>query len=168
MNCSIALENRFENFLRKMKLEKLKTTRGNQAAATSTSQKNDNVYINERRIIVCANNAWKNVSEDTYVSMGAPNESGISQSGGSLTIKNFIFNPMIALLFRVEYKAVLPSDKYNEQVYFTLGWFCHLPSFNAAGELSDETIEEEFLLGPGQAPSGELLWDPNADDINYY
>lgn len=34
----------------------------------------DNVYIAERRIMVCANNSWKNICEDTYVSMNPPNE----------------------------------------------------------------------------------------------
>lgn len=85
-----------------------------------------------------ASNTWKNVNEETYVSMGPPNDKGISVSGGSLTIKNFICHPLISLIFRVEYKAVLPTEKYNEQAYFTLGWVCHLPSFNAANELSDE------------------------------
>lgn len=71
----------------------------------------DNVYISERRIIVTASNAWKNVNEETYVSMGPPNEKGISNSGGSLTIKNFICHPLVAIVFRVEYKAILPSAK---------------------------------------------------------
>lgn len=163
MITSIAFENRFENFLRKMKQEKLRTARGHY----NTTQ-TDNVYISERRILVSANNTWKNITEDTYVSMGPPNEQGISTSGGSLTIKNFICHPLVALMFRIEYKAVLPTEKSSEQCFFTLGWCCHLPSFNAAGDLSDETMEAEFELGPGSAPSGELLWDPNADDINYY
>jgi len=29
-------------------------------------------------------------------------------------------------------------------------------------------IDAEIELGPGSVPSGDLLWDPNAEDINYY
>lgn len=46
--------------------------------------------------------------------MGAPNERGISNSGGSLTIKDFVCHPLISLIFRIEYKAIMPTDKYNE------------------------------------------------------
>lgn len=105
MITSIAFESRFENFLRKMKQEKLRTARGH----LNTNQ-TDNVYIAERRIMVCANNSWTNICEDTYVSMGPPNEQGVSNSGGSLTLKNFICHPLVSIVFRVEYKAIMPSD----------------------------------------------------------
>ena len=26
----------------------------------------------------------------------------------------------------------------------------------------------KFVLGPGSTPNGDLLWDPNCDDTNYY
>jgi hypothetical protein len=48
--------------------------------------------------------------------MGAPNESGLSYSGGTLAIPNFINHPLVALVFRIEYRAVLLSDKHNETV----------------------------------------------------
>ena len=69
MLTSIAFENRFENFLRKMKQEKNRTARGHY-----NQNSNDNVYISERRIMVSANNTWMNITEDTHVSMGPPNE----------------------------------------------------------------------------------------------
>ena len=55
----------------------------------------------------------------------------------------------MALLFRIEYKAVLPTDKYNETLNFTLGWCLHLPELNTLGELSDEGVEVDIELGPG-------------------
>ena len=119
-------------------------------------------------MIVTANNTWLNINEDNYVSLGPPNEKGVSVAGGSLTIKNFICHPLVSLVLRIEYKAIIPTDKYNEQLYFTLGWCSYLPTFNAAGELCDESVDADFELGPGKAPTGDLLWDPNADDINYY
>ena len=70
----------------------------------------DNVYISERRILVCANNTWKNINEEVYLSLGPPSEKGISASSGSLTLKNFVCHPLVALMIRVEYKAVLPTD----------------------------------------------------------
>lgn len=87
----------------------MKTARG-----SVNHNASDNVYISERRIIVSINNTWKNVNDDTYVSMGPPNEKGLSFSGGSLTLKNFICHPLVSLLFKVEYKAILPSEKHNE------------------------------------------------------
>jgi hypothetical protein len=68
MITQIAFESRFENFLRKMKIQKQQTARGGQ---TSTS--NNNVYIAERRVIVSAHNTWKNICEDTHVSLDPPN-----------------------------------------------------------------------------------------------
>lgn len=70
------------------------------------------------------------MNEETYVSMGAPNERGMSSSGGTLTIGNFICHPLVALVFRIEYRAVLPNGERNETVQFTLGWTAHLPNFN--------------------------------------
>ncbi len=74
----------------------------------------------------------------------------------------------MALIIRVEYKATIKLDHHTEKVFFTLGFTTHLPAFNAAGDLSDEYIDAKFILGPGQAPNGELLWDPNADDKQFY
>jgi hypothetical protein len=159
MFTTVAFESRFENFLRTMKMEKLKNLKGNF---------NDNVYIDERRILVSCNNTWRNITDDTYVSMNPPNEQGVSSSGGSLTIKNFICHHLVALIFRVEYRATVPMDQHNEQVFFTLGWTCHLPAFNAAGDLSDEMLEATFTMGPGSTPQGDLLWDPNKEDTHFY
>jgi hypothetical protein len=66
-----------------------------------------------------------------------------------LAIKNFLCHPLVALIFRIEYKAIIAMDKRNEQVFFTLGFVIHLPAFNAAGELSDELLDMKFTLGPG-------------------
>ena len=85
-----------------------------------------------------------------------------------MAIKNFICHPLAALIIRVEYKAIITVDNRKEQVFFTLGFMAHLPAFNAAGDLSDENLDVKFILGPGQAPNGELLWDPNAEDKQFY
>ncbi|CDW71325.1 UNKNOWN [Stylonychia lemnae] len=159
---SIAFESRFENFLRRMKQEKMRTARGHIHGGV------DNVYISERRILVSANNSWQNICTESQSTLNPPNENGISISGGSITLKNFICHPLVALVFRIEYKAMLPSEKGNDSFYFTIGWTYHVPTFNNAGGLQDETIEADVELGPGCVPSGELLWDPNAEDINYY
>jgi len=100
MITTIDFESRFENFLRKMKHEKFK-------GVPDVRLNNDNVLIDERRITVSVNNTWKNIVEDSYVSMSSPNQQGVSNSGGSLTIKNFRCHPLVALIFRVEYKATV-------------------------------------------------------------
>ena len=101
MITTIDFESRFENFLRKMKQEKYK------GVSDFRINNNDNVLIDERRITVSVNNTWKNIVEDSYVSMSTPNQQGVSNSGGSLTIKNFRCHPLVALIFRVEYKATI-------------------------------------------------------------
>jgi hypothetical protein len=67
MITTIDFESRFENFLRKMKQEKYK------GIASIASNNHDNVLIDERRITVSVNNTWKNIVEDSYVSMSTPN-----------------------------------------------------------------------------------------------
>ena len=161
MITSTAFESRFENFLRRMKQEKYR-------GADNARGNLNNVVIDERKIIVSVNNTWRNVVEDAYTSMSSPNQQGVSTSGGSLTIKNFICHPMVALIFRVEYKATIPMPNGNEQMFFTIGWTLHLPAFNAAGELSNEQLETNFTMGPGTTPNGDLLWDANAEDTKYY
>jgi hypothetical protein len=66
MITTTAFESRFENFLRKMKQEKFR-------GIPSFQDKNETVIIDERRIIVSVNNTWKNIVEDSYVSMSTPN-----------------------------------------------------------------------------------------------
>ena len=119
-------------------------------------------------MIVSANNTWKNINDNAIVNMTAPNDKGICMSNGTLAIKNFIMHPLVALIFRLEYKASIPLGQRREQVYFNIGWTLHLPAFNAANELSDEMVDCKFILGPGQTPNGDLIWDPNADDTHFY
>ena len=66
MITSTAFESRFENFLVKMKQEKYRGLKNVRSAQ-------ENVIIDERRMIVSVNNTWKNVVEDSYVSMTSPN-----------------------------------------------------------------------------------------------
>lgn len=85
-----------------------------------------------------------------YLSLGTPDDKGVAKSTGSLTIKNFLSHPLIALVFRIEYKAVIPNGTNGmEAQNFTLGWNYHLPNFNVAGEVQDEEIIMDCELGPG-------------------
>jgi hypothetical protein len=110
MITSTAFETNFENFLKRLRQEKLAGLNKADAAATG----NKNVFIEERRIIVSVNNTWKNIQEDAIISMSAPTPAGLSSGNGSLTIKNFIKHPLVALIFRVEYRATIPMTDYNE------------------------------------------------------
>lgn len=69
MLTSIAFEGRFESFLRKMKLERSRTAR-----MGVNDHISDNVIIKERRMVISANNSWRDICEDKYVSMSRPNE----------------------------------------------------------------------------------------------
>jgi len=164
MVCSIAFENRFVNFLKVLKKQKLTTFRG-----TLSQNENDNVHISERRVTVGVNNTWKNLSDENFIQMGPPNEKGISNSGGSITVNNFYCHQLVAILFRIEYKAlILMNNKQSDNMNFTLGWACYLPNLNSMNEICNEQVELDVILGPGKGPTGELLWDPNVDDMNHY
>ena len=65
---------------------------------------------------------------------------------------------LIAVLLRVEYQAVIPLKDGNEVVNFTLGWYLHLPTVNAAEELIEGEFSGRMELGPGVSPVGDLLW----------
>lgn len=57
MITSTAFETNFENFLKRLRQEKL-TSLAKADAAKNVSQ---NVFIDERRIIVSVNNTWRNI-----------------------------------------------------------------------------------------------------------
>jgi len=57
MITSTAFETNFENFLKRLRQEKL-TSLTKADAAKNVSQ---NVFIDERRIIVSVNNTWRNI-----------------------------------------------------------------------------------------------------------
>jgi len=57
MVTSTAFETNFENFLKRLRQEKL-TSLAKADAAKNVSQ---NVFIDERRIIVSVNNTWRNI-----------------------------------------------------------------------------------------------------------
>jgi hypothetical protein len=106
-------------------------------------------------------NSWKSLSDEAYVSVGQINDYGISQSGGTLKIMDFVMSPHVAIMLRIEYRVAIPSTNKNETAYFSLGWTIFLPHFNQAGELIDQEIFEEVTMGPGLTPTGDFLWNPN-------
>jgi hypothetical protein len=57
MITSTAFETNFENFLKRLRQEKLMSLNKGDAATIV----NKNVFIDERRIIVSVNNTWKNI-----------------------------------------------------------------------------------------------------------
>jgi hypothetical protein len=57
MITSTAFETNFENFLKRLRQEKLANLNKGDVAASG----NKNVFIDERRIIVSVNNTWKNI-----------------------------------------------------------------------------------------------------------
>lgn len=63
---------------------------------------------------------------------------------------------------------MIPYDSHNEEVNIAVGWVCHLPKIDSAGNLNDDEIDLELELGPCETPTRELVWDPNCDDINHY
>lgn len=110
------------------------------------------------------------LGEENYSKLSLP-DSGrpdIIAANNSIKISNYICHPLVALIFRVEYKVLMPEEKENKELFLNIGWTYHVPSLNAMSKLQNEQLEYELELGPGKVPTGDLLWDPNNDDINHY
>ena len=84
---------------------------------------NQAVFIQKRTIYVSAHNTWRNLgSNESIVLLEEPDSRGICRGTSSLELKHFIEDPLVALTFRVEYKAMLPVNPRPREAAFTVAW----------------------------------------------
>jgi len=65
---------------------------------------------------------------------------------------------MIALVFRVEYTAMLPIKPHARSISYTIGWDIMLPTLNSEMQIHDQKIDFFCKMGPGNTLSREILW----------
>jgi hypothetical protein len=82
-----------------------------------------NVNISKRTIYVAAHNTWRNLStNESIIPLEEPDSRGICRGTSSIEIQRYIEDPLVALTFRVEYKAMLPVNPRPREVTFTVAW----------------------------------------------
>lgn len=58
----------------------------------------------ERRLTVVPHNSWRAIGSSSFVSLNRE-LTGIIQSSGALKVLNFPIHPLIALVFKLEYRG---------------------------------------------------------------
>ena len=99
--------------------------------------------------------------------MSRPNEDGISAATSVLTVKNVPLTQNIALIFKMEFSAQIPTNNSGGTTlaFFTLGWTIHMPEFNMGGELKEDNLNIDFTMGPGTSVLGDFLWNADNEDV---
>lgn len=64
---------------------------------------------------------------------------------------------MIGIIFRLEFKASLTNTR--ESFKQVIAYNLHMPAYTISSELKEQEIDLEFVMGPGQSPNGEILWN---------
>lgn len=113
--------------------------------------------VTERRLEVTQHNTWKQISS-AAVSLALDKDT--LAAPGSLKISDWVLHPLAGLVFRLVFKVVL-SDKHNQQQTqdFCLGWSVGLPNSNGENP-EDKLLESGFVMGPGLALTGQVMWEP--------
>ena len=146
-----AFEATFERFLRNVS----EAVRGEQLNSTTV-----NVNIHSRQIQVHINNSWMDLDDaENIVNLGPPDEHSICRSSNTLTLKQYIPHPLVALCFKVIYTAKIPTKRSSNRQEFIVGWEVSMPSLISDSELPPlQKIDFFCKQGPGVSVMKDLLW----------
>ena len=105
-------------------------------------------------------NSWRAIGSSSFVSLNRE-ITGAVQSSGALKVVNFPIHPLIALVFKLEYRVKFETiTGKSETKDFVLGWCCYVPRLEEAGDtIKDEEVQLDLILGPGLSLLGDVLWD---------
>ena len=97
-----AFEMAFEKFLKNVS----EAQRGVELNSTKL-----NVNIHSRTIQVSLNNSWMDLDEgENILNLLPPDEHSVCKSSNSLCLREYIPHPLVALCFKVIYKAKIPTQ----------------------------------------------------------
>ena len=119
----------------------------------------------ERRLSVVSHNTWRVMGSGgspSFVSLNREEgKNGVFHSSGALKILNFPLHPLIALVFKLEYRVEFTrnSTAAKETKDFVLGWCLYVPQLNSAELLHEGEVQLDLILGPGVTLFGDVLWD---------
>ena len=146
-----AFETTFERFLRNVS----EAVRGEPLNSTGV-----NVNIHSRQLQVQINNSWMDLDDaENTVNLAPPDESSICRSTNSITLKQYIPHPLVALCFKVIYTAKIPTKKNSNRQEFIVGWEVSMPTLISGSELPPlQKIDFFCKQGPGVSVMKDLLW----------
>lgn len=90
--------------------------------------KDINVFMESRQVNIKVHNAWRQISSTATCSLKPPNNNGLFDSDAIITLKDYIPNPLCALLFELEFKA---SIQGFEAKTMKLGFAVAMPELNS-------------------------------------
>ena len=163
-------EGKFRNFLKDYTFERYKLP--TETSPQDTLLRIGEPIIAERRIWIDYDNTWRSSGNKVFISLSPPTRSGLYKAAGYAEISNFIIDPVVALIFKMEYRLEMPTQdkKKRESAFFTIGWGFFIPNYTDKGEIIPGAIQWTFKIGPGTAPDGSILWTPdkkNSKDYNF-
>lgn len=69
---------------------------------------------------------------DFAITLEAPDSDGICKGTSSLEFAKYMPHNLLALNFKVEYSANLPTKPAPKPVHYVIGWQTYLPSINSS------------------------------------
>ena len=98
-------------------------------------------------------------------SLEEPNND-VYTSSGNIVLKDFILDPSVSIVFKMEIQVEMPTEvrKEKENATFTIAWGYFLPTFTSKGEVVSGALDSDLKLGPGMTPDGSILWTPDDDE----
>lgn len=95
---------------------------------------------------------------DSVVPMEACDDDGVCKGSSSLEFAKYVPHGLMALNFKVEYSATLPTKPMPKTVQYTIGWSSYLPELNASKQVLDQRIDFYCQMGPGNSAMRDILW----------
>lgn len=116
--------------------------------------------VTERKLTVVPHNTWRQIGQNSFISMNLDLKGQI-QTSGSIKILDFCMHPLIALLFKLEYRVTLKYANGSERIHdYILGYCIHLPALlSSNADILQQDLNFDLIMGPGISLTGDILWD---------
>ena len=113
--------------------------------------------INERRILLGQHNTWCYLggSGPESAALLRPTSFNTLEASSIVTIKRAIRDPLVALVFELEYSLTVPrkAGESEDYIRITVSWAYYVGQGQGEFEIRMQT-------GPGRSVSGKILWEP--------
>ena len=95
------------------------------------------------------------------VVLDEPDRQGICHGSSTVELNQYIEDPLVALVFRVEFEALLPVRPVARPIQHTVGWQVIMPKINDLGEVQTQNINMECKIGNQISLQNDLVWGAN-------
>ena len=100
-----------------------------------------------------------------FAGLQKPGADGYAGTTAKFTLDNFVVDPNVAILIKLEYVVAVPMGDKIENTSFVVGYAICMPQLDG-DRFIPHPFDETVTTGPGVAPTGEMLWDPNFEQEN--